>query len=54
MTYERFEDLPVWKASIDFTIRMYDLTGGPVFKGQPPRPDRARRCIDIQQHRRRI
>ena len=34
MTYDRFEDLPVWKASIDFTIRMYDLTGGPAFKGR--------------------
>jgi four helix bundle protein len=34
MTYERFEDLPVWKASIDFTIRMYDLTEGPAFKGR--------------------
>ena len=34
MKYEGIEDLPVWKASIDFTIRMYDLTGGPAFKGR--------------------
>ena len=34
MTYERFEDLPVWKASIGFAIRIYGLTEGPAFKGR--------------------
>jgi four helix bundle protein len=34
MTYERFEDLPVWKASIEFATRIYGLTEGPVFKGR--------------------
>jgi four helix bundle protein len=34
MTYERFEDLPVWKASIEFAIRVYGLTEGPAFKGR--------------------
>jgi four helix bundle protein len=34
MTYERFEDLPVWKASIEFAIRIYGLTEGPAFKGR--------------------
>jgi four helix bundle protein len=34
MTYERFEDLPVWKASIEFAMRIYGLTEGPAFKGR--------------------
>jgi len=34
MTYERFEDLPVWKASIEFAMRIYRLTEGPAFKGR--------------------
>jgi len=34
MTYERFEDLPVWKASLEFAIRIYGLTEGPAFKGR--------------------
>jgi len=34
MTYERFEDLPVWKAAIDFASRIYTLTDGPAFKGR--------------------
>jgi four helix bundle protein len=34
MTYERFEDLPVWKAAIEFASRMFSLTEGPEFKGR--------------------
>jgi four helix bundle protein len=34
MTYQRFEDLPVWKAAIDFAGQIYGLTEGPVFKGR--------------------
>jgi four helix bundle protein len=34
MTYERFEDLPVWKAAIEFAMRIYGLTEGPAFKGR--------------------
>ena len=34
MTYERFEDLPVWKAAIEFANRMFGLTEGPQFKGR--------------------
>jgi len=26
MTYERFEDLPVWKTAIDFAEKIYALT----------------------------
>ncbi len=34
MTYERFEDLPVWKASIEFATLIYGMTEGPAFKGR--------------------
>jgi four helix bundle protein len=34
MTYQRFEDLPVWKAAIGFAGLIYGLTEGPVFKGR--------------------
>ena len=26
MQYKRFEDLPVWKAAIEFAVRVYALT----------------------------
>jgi four helix bundle protein len=29
MTYERFEDLPVWKAAQDLAVRIYLLTENP-------------------------
>jgi four helix bundle protein len=32
MTYERFEDLPVWKAAIELAVRVYELTAQPEFK----------------------
>ena len=34
MAYERFEDLPVWKAAIEFAGRIFSLTEGPGFKGR--------------------
>jgi four helix bundle protein len=34
MKYERFEDLPVWKAAIELAGRVYSLTEGPLFKGR--------------------
>jgi four helix bundle protein len=34
MTYERFEDLPVWKAGIKLAFRIYALTGSPPFRRQ--------------------
>jgi len=34
MTYERFEDLPVLKAAIEFAGRMFRLTEGQAFKGR--------------------
>jgi four helix bundle protein len=33
MTYERFEDLPVWKAAIEFAVKVYELTARGQFKG---------------------
>ena len=33
MTYERFEDLPVWRASLDLGVQVYAMTNKPDFKG---------------------
>lgn len=33
MKYERFEDLPVWRAAIDLGVKVYALTGRADFKG---------------------
>jgi four helix bundle protein len=32
MKYTRFEDLPVWKAAIEFAVMVYALTAKPEFK----------------------
>ncbi len=32
MTYERFEDLPVWKAAMDLAEKIYSLTDAEAFK----------------------
>lgn len=34
MKYNRFEELPVWRAAIELAVAVYVLTGGPAFKGQ--------------------
>jgi four helix bundle protein len=34
MTYERFEQLPVWKAAIDLASAVYALTETPPFHGR--------------------
>lgn len=33
MKYERFEDLPVWKAAIEFAVKVYELTAREQFQG---------------------
>src|SRR6266403_6066942 len=33
MTYERFEDLPVWEAAIEFAVKVSVLTAQEQFKG---------------------
>jgi four helix bundle protein len=32
MTYERFEDLPAWKAAIDLAVKIYAMTEKPPFR----------------------
>lgn len=32
MTYERFEDLPVWKAAVELAVKVYSLTEKPPFR----------------------
>lgn len=34
MTYQRFEDLPAWKAAIELAVRVFALTAHAEFKGQ--------------------
>ncbi len=33
MKYERFEDLPVWRAGMELAVKTYTLTAQPVFAG---------------------
>jgi four helix bundle protein len=33
MKYDRFEDLPVWKAAIEFAVLVYALTANKAFRG---------------------
>jgi len=44
MKYRRFEDLPVWKAAIDFAVRAYALTGKEEFKQQRSLRDQLERA----------
>jgi four helix bundle protein len=34
MTYERFEDLPVWKAAVELAEKIYAFTDIKEFKGK--------------------
>lgn len=44
MTYERFEDLPVWRASMDLGVQVYGLTASSEFKGQGSLRDQIERA----------
>jgi len=44
MTYKRFEDLPVWRASMDLGVQVYGLTANPVFKGNGSLRDQIERA----------
>ena len=44
MKYSRFEDLPVWKASIELAVHVYDLTSRPAFKGRYSLKDQIERA----------
>lgn len=44
MKYDRFENLPVWKAAIELAVKIYRLTERPAFKGQGDLRDQLRRA----------
>jgi len=44
MKYQRFEELPVWRAAIDLAVRVYALTAKPNFKGQGSLRDQIERA----------
>src|SRR6185503_13163671 len=44
MKYERFEDLPVWKAAIDLAEKIYALTSQNQFKGNGSLRDQVERA----------
>jgi len=44
MKYERFEELPVWRAGIELAIKIYDLTSSTSFKGQGSLRDQIERA----------
>jgi len=44
MTYERFEDLPVWQAAIAMAVRVYELTNGADFSGYSSLRDQIERA----------
>ena len=44
-TYERFEDLPVWKAAIELAEKIYALTEKPTFKRKYSLRDQIERAV---------
>ena len=44
MTYERFEDLPVWKAAMDFAVRAFELVDDRAFSGAGDGRDQLQRA----------
>src|SRR3982074_561254 len=44
MKYERFEQLPVWKASIELAVHVYALTADRAFRGQHSLRDQIERA----------
>jgi four helix bundle protein len=42
--YERFEQLPVWQASIGLAVEIYSFTGAPAFRGQHSLRDQIERA----------
>jgi len=51
MKYERFEDLPVWKAAIDFALRVFALTSDRAFNGAGDLRDQLQRSsLSISQN----
>jgi len=51
MKYERFEDLPVWKAAFDFALRVFALTSDRAFNGAGDLRDQLQRSsLSISQN----
>jgi four helix bundle protein len=44
MTYERFEDLPVWNSAIELALQVYELTSKPEFTGRHSLKDQLERA----------
>jgi four helix bundle protein len=44
MTYQRFEDLPVWKDAIELAVKIYELTEHENFKGKHSLKDQIERA----------
>ena len=44
MRYERFEQLPVWLASIELAVEIYAMTGKPAFRRQRSLRDQMERA----------
>ena len=44
MRYERFEQLPVWQASIELAVQVFMITGKPVFRRQHSLRDQIERA----------
>ncbi len=44
MKYERFEQLPVWRASMDLAVQTYVMTAKPVFSGKASLRDQIERA----------
>jgi four helix bundle protein len=34
MTYQQFEDIPVWQAGIDLSVQVFELTDNPLFRSK--------------------
>lgn len=34
MKYKNFEDVPVWKAGVELTVKVFEVTENPVFRGR--------------------
>jgi four helix bundle protein len=45
MKYQRFEDLPVWKAALDLAERVFALTRAPTFKAGSSIRDQIERAV---------
>ena len=44
MKYSRFEELPVWRAAIEFAVQIYGMTARPEFKGHGSLRDQIERA----------